>query len=91
VLCCLRTGQNIHENSGACRTCEVNEKCGEKKTWVGEPDRSRSLETYSHILEVNVNIDIRKVAVDGVHWVGLAQHRDQWNAIVKAAINLSFP
>jgi hypothetical protein len=60
-----------------------------KKTWVGEPDRSRSLERYSHILEVNVNIDIRKVAVDGVHWVG--HHRDRWNAVVKAAINFSFP
>ncbi|KAJ4437882.1 hypothetical protein ANN_13821 [Periplaneta americana] len=35
-------------------------------------------------------MDLREVGYDGRDWINLAQHRDQWRAYVRAAMNSGF-
>jgi hypothetical protein len=39
----------------------------------------------------NIKMDLREIASDGVDWVDLAQDRDQWRVLVKAAMKLPVP
>jgi hypothetical protein len=36
----------------------------------------------------NIRMDIRVIGWSGVDWVGVAQDRDRWWALVKAVMNL---
>jgi hypothetical protein len=38
----------------------------------------------------NIKTDLREVGWDGMDWVDLAQYRDRWRALVKAAMNSGF-
>jgi hypothetical protein len=33
-------------------------------------------------------MDLAEIELDGVDWIGLAQDRDKWRALVNAAMNL---
>jgi hypothetical protein len=39
----------------------------------------------------NIKIDLREIAWDGMDWIDLAQHRDQWRNLVKTVMNLRLP
>jgi hypothetical protein len=39
----------------------------------------------------NIKTDRVEIEWDGVDWIGLAQDRDTWRALVKAAMNLRVP
>jgi hypothetical protein len=36
----------------------------------------------------NIKIDLREIGWDGIDWIGLAQVRDQWRALVNTVMNL---
>jgi hypothetical protein len=39
----------------------------------------------------NIKMDLREIGWDGIDWIGLAQHRDQWRALVNTVMNISVP
>jgi hypothetical protein len=39
----------------------------------------------------NVKMDLREVGWEGMDWIGLAQDRDQWRALVGTVMNLRVP
>jgi hypothetical protein len=41
-----------------------------------------------HRWEDNIKMDLKEIALEGVEWIHLAQDRDQWQVLVKAAMNL---
>jgi hypothetical protein len=39
----------------------------------------------------NIKIDLGEIGLDGVLWIGLAQDRDKWCALVEEIMNLRVP
>jgi hypothetical protein len=39
----------------------------------------------------NIKMDLREIGWGGVHWIDLAQDREQWKALVNTVINLWAP
>jgi hypothetical protein len=39
----------------------------------------------------NINMDLGEIGWGGVDWIGLAQIRHQWRALVNALMNLQVP
>jgi hypothetical protein len=58
---------------------------------VGNPEGKRPLERPRRRWVDNIKIDLREIGWDGGDWIGLAQDRDQWRALVKAVMNLRVP
>jgi hypothetical protein len=54
---------------------------------VGEPDGRRPLGRWVD----NIKMHLGETGWSGVDWVGLAQDRHKWRALVKAAMNLRVP
>jgi hypothetical protein len=41
--------------------------------------------------EDNIRMDLQEVGSGSVDWIGLAQDRDRWRALVNAVMNLRVP
>jgi hypothetical protein len=39
----------------------------------------------------NIKMDLLEIGWGGVDWIGLAQDRDRWRAVVNAVMNLRVP
>jgi hypothetical protein len=39
----------------------------------------------------NIKMDLREIGWDGVHWIDIAQDRDQWRALVNTVLKLWVP
>jgi hypothetical protein len=39
----------------------------------------------------DIKIRLREVGWDGMDWIDLAQHRDQWQGLMNIVMNLSVP
>jgi hypothetical protein len=58
------------------------------RVYVGKPEEKRLLGRHRHRWEDNFRMDLREVGCGGMDWIGLAQDRDRWRAMVNAVINL---
>jgi hypothetical protein len=58
---------------------------------VGKPDRKSPLGRPRSRWANNIKIDLLEIGWVGVDWIGLAQDRDKWRALVNAVMNLRVP
>jgi hypothetical protein len=58
---------------------------------VGKPKGKKPLGSPKHRRLNNIMIDLEETAWGGVDWIGLAQDRDRWRAIVNSVLNLRVP
>ena len=58
---------------------------------MGKPEGKRPLERPRHRWEDNNKIDLQEVGCGSMDWIQLAQHRDRWQALVNAVMNLQVP
>jgi hypothetical protein len=64
---------------------------GEKRkayTLVGKPEGKRPLGRPRHMWVGNVKMELGEVGWGGMDWIGLAQDRNRWRALVNSVLNL---
>jgi hypothetical protein len=66
----------------------MGEKRNSYRLLVGKPERERPLGRPRHRWVDNIEIDPLEICWGGVDWIGLAQDRDKWRALVNAVMNL---
>jgi hypothetical protein len=70
---------------------QMGEERGVGRVLVGKPEGKGPLGRPRHSWEDNIGIDPQEVGCRGMDWIGLAQNRDRWRAIVNAVMNLRVP
>ena len=58
---------------------------------VGKAEGKRPLGRPRHRWEDKIKMDLREVGCDPGEWISFAEDRDQWQAYVRAIMNLRVP
>jgi hypothetical protein len=58
---------------------------------VGKPEGKRPLGRPRSRWVDNINMHLVEIGWSGVDWIGLAQDREKWKALVSAVMNLPVP
>jgi hypothetical protein len=69
-------------------------RMGEKNAYrllVGKPEGRGPLGRPRRRWVDNIRMDLVEVGWGYVHWIGLAQDRDRWRALVNSVLNLRVP
>jgi hypothetical protein len=74
---------------GACGP--YGEGRGVYRVLVGKPGGKRPLGRPRRRWEDNIRMDLQEVGLGYEDWIGLAQYRDKWWALVSAMKNLRVP
>ena len=69
----------------------LGEERGVYRVLVGKPEGKRPLGKPRHRWEDNIRMDLQDVGLGYKDWIGLAQDRDRWRALVSAVRNLRVP
>jgi hypothetical protein len=69
----------------------MGEGRGVYRVLVGKPEGKRPLGRPGRRWEGNVMMDVQDVGCGCGDWIGLAQNRDRWRALVSAVRNLRVP
>ena len=69
----------------------MGEGRGVYRVLVGKPEGRRPLGRPRRRWEDNIRMDLQEVGLGYVDWIGLAQDRDRWQALVSAVRNLRVP
>jgi hypothetical protein len=69
----------------------MGEKRNAYRLLVGKPEGKRPLERERHRYVDNISLDFGEVGWGDVDWIGLAQDRNRWRAVVNSVLNLRVP
>jgi hypothetical protein len=58
---------------------------------VGKPEGKRLLGSPRRRCVGNIRMDLVEIRWGDVDWIGLAQDRDRWRALVNSVLNLRVP
>jgi hypothetical protein len=70
---------------------QMGEKRNVYRLLVGKPDRKRPRGRPRHRWIDNIKIDLLEIGLSVVDWIGMAQDRYRWRALVNAVMNLRVP
>jgi hypothetical protein len=69
----------------------MGEKRNGYRLLVGKPEGKRSLGRPRQRWVNNIKMDFGKIGWGDVDWIGLAQDRNSWRALVDSVLNLRVP
>jgi hypothetical protein len=69
----------------------MGEKRNVYRLLVGKPEGKRSLGRPRRRWMDNIKIDLLEIGSSVVDWIGLAQDRYSWRAVVNSVMNLRVP
>jgi hypothetical protein len=69
----------------------IGEKRNAYRLLVGKPEEKRPLGRPRRRWVDNIRMDLVEVGWRDVDWIGLAQDRDRWRALVNSVLNLRVP
>jgi hypothetical protein len=69
----------------------MGEGRGVHRVLVGKPEGKRPLGTPRHRWEDNIKMNLQEVGGDRGVWMGLAQDRDRWRALVGTVRDFRVP
>jgi hypothetical protein len=69
----------------------MGEGRGVYRVLMGKPEGKRPLGRPRCRWEDNIKMELQEVGCGSMDWIGLAQDRDRWRALVNAVMNLRVP
>jgi hypothetical protein len=69
----------------------MGEKRNAYRLLVGKPEGKRPLGRPRHRSVDNIRMDLGEMGWGDVDWIGLAQDRNKWRALVNSVLNLWVP
>jgi hypothetical protein len=69
----------------------MGEKRNAERLLVRKPEGKRLLGRPRRRWVENIKMDLLEIGWGGVDWIGLAQDRDKWRALVNAVMNIRVP
>jgi hypothetical protein len=69
----------------------MGEKRNAYRSLVGKPEGRMPLGRPRHRWVDNIRMDLVELGWGDVEWIGLAQDRDRWRALVNSVLNLRVP
>jgi hypothetical protein len=69
----------------------MGEKRNAYRLLVGKPEGKRKLGRPRHRWVDNIRMDLGEGGLSDVDWIGLAQARNRWRALVNSVLNLRVP